>query len=124
MLDSYVLTEATVQEASRMNGDKHTTLCWPVVLSQNIKRSSGNLHDFLVFEKDQPEGSRKMLRCWGWRPAGGNKDVVNMSWAHPLILRGEIDWNFKTHFQPVMLRVVAGPDLLKERGITPPKPGK
>ncbi len=80
-----------------------------------------NVKDPLVFDADDPSQQRVTMAKYGFR---SKKDL---SWEKgPSSAHGRYGMSYSFAWGGVALkiRLVVGPDLLKERGITPPKLGK
>ena len=76
-----------------------------------------NVKDPLVFD-DDPSQKRTVLSRYGFRSKEHLRWEKGPSSAHG---RWGVDYNLKWGGGALKIRLVAGPDLLKERGITPPK---
>ena len=107
LLDSKVepaeIDKMSITERRKLNLDRY------ILLS-----TTNNARDPLTFEADKPGGKRWTSCRWGF--------VSCNSKMHPVTAYGQfgIDYTLRKWFT-LKLRLVVGPDLLKERGITPPK---
>ncbi len=112
VLDSYVRTGEDYALS------KSPTFNWHLlVMARNPEVYADNVKDPLLFERDKPNAQR-------WTSVRGGY-VSQEKLQVPVFRPTRWRWGIRTHFNggfALKLRLVVGPDLLKERGIAPSMP--
>ena len=114
LLDSYLATTKDLQEEFASRKTRY-------IIQRNESEFGDGSKDPLIFEMpDRPDAERRVFANLG------DSYLTPYDWRwHPSMGKRTFPYRFEeqTKFS-LMLRLVVGPDLLKERGITPPKLGK
>ena len=114
LLDSYLATTKDLQEEFASKKTRY-------IIQRNESEFGDGSKDPLIFEMpDRPDAERRVFANLG------DSYLTPYDWRwHPSMGKRTFPYRFEeqTKFS-LMLRLVVGPDLLKERGITPPKLGK